>query len=385
MRILFICGSLEPGRDGVGDYTRRLAGELTRQGQKVTLLAINDDFLTETLIGAQEDNGTSLEVIRIATSLASHKRFEQAKEWIEDFKPEWISLQYVPFSFHRKGLPLSLSSKLSKIGKGVRWHIMFHELWVGMESDSSFKFVIWGWVQKHLIKSFTGNLNPSLIHTQTLLYQTLLEKLGFNPRYLPLFGNIPVVNSEFQDKRADNILIGFNSCFSLVLFGTIHPGVPVQSFAEEAAAFSKKNKVEIKLVIVGRTGSEQGKWASIWEAAGLKVELMGEQTPERISEILSSSLAGISTTPLALLEKSGSVAAMREHGLSVLCVRPYWAVKGISNFSPLSGIIEYRIGNFENCFKKIKPISVQSTLQEIGRKLVDDFTFEENMRSGKSL
>lgn len=27
MTILFLCGSLEPGRDGVGDYTRRLAGD----------------------------------------------------------------------------------------------------------------------------------------------------------------------------------------------------------------------------------------------------------------------------------------------------------------------------------------------------------------------
>ena len=28
MNLLFICGSLEPGKDGVGDYIRRLSSEL---------------------------------------------------------------------------------------------------------------------------------------------------------------------------------------------------------------------------------------------------------------------------------------------------------------------------------------------------------------------
>ena len=42
MKLLFLCSSLEPGRDGVGDYTRRLAGECLRQGHEVRLLSLND-------------------------------------------------------------------------------------------------------------------------------------------------------------------------------------------------------------------------------------------------------------------------------------------------------------------------------------------------------
>ena len=41
MKLIFICGSLEPGRDGVGDYTRRLAGELIRQGHQIAIIALN--------------------------------------------------------------------------------------------------------------------------------------------------------------------------------------------------------------------------------------------------------------------------------------------------------------------------------------------------------
>ena len=35
MKIAFLCGSLEPWRDGVGDYTRRLAGDLQACGHQV--------------------------------------------------------------------------------------------------------------------------------------------------------------------------------------------------------------------------------------------------------------------------------------------------------------------------------------------------------------
>ena len=42
MKFAFICGSLEPGRNGVGDYTRRLAGELAAQGHECLLVSLND-------------------------------------------------------------------------------------------------------------------------------------------------------------------------------------------------------------------------------------------------------------------------------------------------------------------------------------------------------
>mgnify|MGYP003474349261 CR=1 FL=1 len=42
MKILFICGSLEPGKDGVGDYTRRFCGELLKMNYEVQILSIND-------------------------------------------------------------------------------------------------------------------------------------------------------------------------------------------------------------------------------------------------------------------------------------------------------------------------------------------------------
>jgi hypothetical protein len=47
LKILFVCSCLEPGLDGVGDYTRRLAVELVALGHSCTLLALADGLVQE--------------------------------------------------------------------------------------------------------------------------------------------------------------------------------------------------------------------------------------------------------------------------------------------------------------------------------------------------
>src|SRR5690606_39818307 len=65
MNIAFICGSLEPGKDGVGDYTRRLAGELLRNGHNATIIAINDRYITQCWNGEQKDVEVNVRVLRL--------------------------------------------------------------------------------------------------------------------------------------------------------------------------------------------------------------------------------------------------------------------------------------------------------------------------------
>ena len=60
MKIIFLCGSLEPGRDGVGDYVLLLSGELVRQGHQASIIALNDVYLQEEYFGYKETNGISL-------------------------------------------------------------------------------------------------------------------------------------------------------------------------------------------------------------------------------------------------------------------------------------------------------------------------------------
>lgn len=111
MRLAFICSSLEPGRDGVGDYTRRLAGELVRQGHPSIAVALNDPHISKTVFELQEIEGVSISVLRLPIVMPWSKRVIEARNWLEAFNPDWISLQFVPFGFHRRGLCFGLGNR----------------------------------------------------------------------------------------------------------------------------------------------------------------------------------------------------------------------------------------------------------------------------------
>ena len=113
MRILFFCGSLEPGRDGVGDYTRRLAGEIKRQGHDATIVAINDNYVKYKFAGIQISEGMELLVLRVPAIWTLKKRSEDIKSWINEINPEWLSLQFVPFQFPLLDLIIAFASQLN--------------------------------------------------------------------------------------------------------------------------------------------------------------------------------------------------------------------------------------------------------------------------------
>lgn len=56
MKFLFICGSLEPGKNGVGDYTRRLAGECIRMGHDAMILALDERIWIEDAVISSSDS-----------------------------------------------------------------------------------------------------------------------------------------------------------------------------------------------------------------------------------------------------------------------------------------------------------------------------------------
>jgi len=151
VRIVFLCGSLDPGRDGVGDYTRRLAGELIRQGVACRAIALNERALTQPVEEVQASEGTHSSVLRLPASLSWRERAWRAKAWISEFQPDWVSLQFVPFGFQKKGLPFGLIRVVDGIAGAAKRHVMFHELWLGSAKGSSFKHRAWGGLQRVII------------------------------------------------------------------------------------------------------------------------------------------------------------------------------------------------------------------------------------------
>lgn len=367
MKIIFLCGSLEPGHDGVGDYIRRLGVEMIKQGHQIAAIGLNEWHLTDEVIDEQKLENINLSVLRLPSVWPSKQKFGRAKEWIDLFDPDWLSLQFVSFAFHLKGLHFSLATNLATLGKDRRWHIMFHELWVGMAVEASIKHIIWGNIQKRMIKNLILKLKPIIIHTQCYLYLAQLQRLGFTVYYLPLFSNIPIVGNPFNKNKLRNKKISF------VVFGTIHPLSPVEIFAREANVYAKENNLKISLVFIGRNGDELNRWVSVLKSENWEVALLGEQSPERISEILANSSIGLSTSSIAYIEKSGSAVAMRAHGLAVICVSKPLQLLDMKYINPPDGIMEYKEGNFAECLKIKFEIPKVDFLLEVANKLTEVF------------
>ena len=373
LRILFICGSFEPGRDGVGDYVRRLSIDLSNKGHVVAVAAINDSHIVAIEDKKEQTGNGELSVFRLPAGLKESDKWHRLKNWVDNFNPEWLSLQYVPYSFHPKGLIFGLSGNLKNLGKGRKWHIMFHELWIGMNTESNTKELIYGGIQRYLANGLINALKPVVIHTHTDLYKKQLEKTGAQVSLLPLFSNIPVVHPEVVSKKISQVIVPGKK-IDVVIFGGIHAGAAIGQLAKEAAAYASKTDSQINLVIIGRNGKEQERWTEEWKDDGLSIEQLGEQSEEKVSEMLENATFGIFTTPIALVEKSGSVCAMREHGLHLLCVSREWTPKGIQlNENPYH-ILIYKEGNLTEFLTTQPDFSYMPVLKTISEQFVTNLT-----------
>lgn len=373
MNIVFLCGSLEPGRDGVGDYTRRLAGELLRQGHQAAIIALHDvvEDGQEKSIGTQQDGEQAIPVLCLSSRLSWANRARQSGAFIKAINPDWISLQYVPFSFHEKGLFIGLSNLLKQLSRNSSLHIMFHELWVGMSIQSPRRQIWLGKAQRYLIYSLLATLRPLVVHTHTHLYQIYLAKLGVQAFLLPLFSNIP------QKSRLNNNFIPATPTkehqLKFVIFGGITPGTPVESIAEEVALYTNQRKLAVNLTILGRSGSQQETWAIAWRTCNLAVHILGEQSPVNIADLLSQSSIGLSTTPMILAGKSSAIAAMQAHGLPILCISQPWQPRGISEWQSVPGTFQYTPGNFESFIAGLSNMKVPCiTLPSITQQFVNN-------------
>ncbi len=314
MDILFICGSAEPGKNGVGDYTRRLCGKLIRSGHEAQILSLCDHEAISFISENQIIEETNVKVHRIPVTTENDQRFIWLQDILKDFQPDWISLQYVPYSFNPKGLPFWLPSYLKKVKGNHKWHIMFHELWLGIDVESSFKHKCIGKLQQLIAKKIIHNTKKPLVNTQNSLYQYFLESHNITAEVLPIWGNIPLTAEKKET-------IEFTQ---FVLFGSIHYGAPFEDFIDDLVKSSNQFDKPIKFVFIGKNGSELFDYTTILKKFNICYEILGIQSEDVISKVLLDSDFGISTTPYFQTEKSGVYAAYREHQIKTICVSRKW-------------------------------------------------------------
>ncbi len=322
MNIVFVVGSLIPGRDAVGDYTLKLALQLRDLQCEVGLLAINDKSPTypDELHLLTEAGVT---ILRLSSHCNWSDRVDAAKAFITDSNPRILSLQYVPFAYHSKGMSLRLHTDLMAIGGRCPWQVMCHELWIEKTFPVAFRHKLLGKIQKPLVRHLFKSLKPVVVHTHLAYYQRMLGSMGVDSKLLPLHGNIRLSSSRAEAREwlcsrvrsnGDEFMAGF--------FGNILTTMNIDAayeFAKSAAVGGRK------LHVLSAGGLDAG-GEHLWRAiatklnAAAKFTLLGPLSEQEVSKYLSGLDLGLTSYPAELAGKSGGVASMLEHGVRVLCL-----------------------------------------------------------------
>ncbi|GAC1424353.1 MAG: hypothetical protein NVSMB7_00290 [Chitinophagaceae bacterium] len=310
MKILFICGALEPGRDGVGDYTRRLARAIQTLGHQSSIIALYDPYINEEIIAEQPSDTGWVNVLRLPVDHA--KRYQRVKKWVHAFGPDCISLQFVPYAFNPRGLPFSLGHELQKLLVDKRrMHIMFHETWIGVESGLQWKRMLTAVLQQKIIRGLIKSLHPSIIHTQLPKSMDNLEKIVTGIQPLPLFSNIEV-SGRAVNPDPSVLRVGF--------FSQAAASPPIISFLNTLCSNSKALGTRVELLFIGGEPARMKIAGDIFGKTGHftnHIFYTGFLSPEGISAALQSCSLGITLVPRHALGKSGSVAAFLQHGIPV--------------------------------------------------------------------
>lgn len=335
MKIAFITSRLDIGQDGVGDYTRALAKECIRQGHECFLISLCERVNCQTGQREQtsdsQDESVKIAELRLSAQLPWDERQAQVRISLNSFKPDWVSLQFVPYGFQEKGIILGLSTILSPLVKKRRFHIMFHELWIGDYNGASIKEKLIGSLQKHFILKLHKNLDPNLIHTSNPAYMTRLANNGIISSRLRMFGAVPIEAQQdpewvFSQVRQGGIDLNSRNRQSYTLlgiFGSLHlvwPPEPLFTYLQRASVLSGRRFV---LLAIGRLGVGEQLWDKLSQSYATQFGFVkfGELPSKRISQVFREMDGGIATSPYSIIGKSSTVAAMLEHGLPVIVNR----------------------------------------------------------------
>jgi hypothetical protein len=339
MRILFITGCLEPGKDGVGDYTRELATECGRRGHPAFLMSLNDPWIKTPVKAIPPDTDTSS--LRLGPHQSWVDRVTAARAFVAEAGPDLISLQLVLYSFHPAGLSFALPRLLRAIIGPIAVQVMLHELWLGEQTGARLKTRVFGFCQRKIIEGVVKKLACRVTHTSNSAYTRLLNRRGIAAKLLPLFGSVPIV-------RVENVLPRNHTVLRLGIFGSVHPEwSPDEMFAE-----LKLLGRPIQLSHIGRIGPGESVWTDLTERYGSEIEFvrLGERSLDKISRFFSYLDFGVSTTPLALIGKSSCVAAMLDHGLPVIVNRDDVRFRGV----PKAGFSELLLPVDQHFLERVK-------------------------------
>jgi hypothetical protein len=233
-----------------------------------------------------------------------------ARQAVEAFRADVVTLQWVPYAFHARGVPWGIQKGLERVARGRMAHVMCHEIWIGAEMGATLRHRLEGAAQRSVMRRIFRALRPRSVHTSNSAYSGVLKEAGIEAEVLPLFGSIPITGAHIEREPG---VARFG------MFGELHPVWPPEPLLGRLRALGKR----IEIAHIGRIGNGERLWREFEQRYGGEIafKLHGEQPAARVAQFFAEVDFGIATTPLALIGKSATATAMLEHGLPVIVNR----------------------------------------------------------------
>jgi len=390
MHICFLSSSFEPGRDGVGDYTRDLAASCTAHGWSARLLALNDPHVVAPLGETQTARGIALQTLRLPASMPWRERIVSARDFLQQQPTDWVSLQFVCYGFHPKGLVIGLERHLMPLIGNRRLQVMLHELWIGASRGAGLRHQMVGSMQRWAVRSLIATLRPVVVHTSNSGYLHLLGKAGIGARILPLCGSIPIIANVDEDWLEHELVrLGMPSTAAAPaghwrcgFFGTLPELWSPEPLFSYLAAAAERSGRRVAVLSIGRLGPGEALWRDMQSryAQRFGFARLGERTREEVSMFLQSIDFGLATTPWQLIGKSASTAAMLDHGLPVIVSRDDVDVG--SEGPPSQDPLLRRIGaDLPEWLTQVRRRPPRDRLAAMSRQFIADLSSHDSQRS----
>lgn len=333
-RIVFVTSRIAPGTDGVGDYSRALAGELAKSGHECLAVGLNQAGPHPWV---EAFPPAAMPAIAETAADSSTSRLAAARDLVRRFDPAVVSFQYVSYAFARRGLTWDTGRHFHEIAGDRRVELNSHELWSGFDVAASLHDRVQGHAQYRLYRRFLGQLRPDVIHVSNPTYVEMLRQIGQHAILSPLFGNVPVTDA-LPPPGTEGFEDTAGPVWRLLFFGSIHAEWPPEPLMPRLIGAANRAGRRLVAISAGRIGPGGPVWQRMIATYGddCRFVLLGELPAESISGLINGSDFGVSTSPMCLIGKSGTVAAMLEHGLPVIVNRDY-PLRGIPALEPAEG------------------------------------------------
>ncbi|NJL76461.1 MAG: glycosyltransferase family 4 protein [Saprospiraceae bacterium] len=209
MKIVFISDKLPPAVDGVGDYTYFLGEEFAITEHEVHVVCATLDTLDAEVTQSMQ--------VHPVVSKWNQAGIRQAIQCIQAIQPDWVLLQYVPYSFSNTGTPWEmryLATELKKLG--IPMCTTFHEVCIRLKFNN-LKTLIRGLSQRLIARSIAKQSVKNI--TSIDFYVNYLRQWTSQVQQIQIGSNIPPVLCTDKELTQLRQSITPNGEFLIATFG----------------------------------------------------------------------------------------------------------------------------------------------------------------------